>query len=340
MIPAWPDQAARNRYEIPSSIWSSIRNSQTISEAVCSLLMRKDVFSPMLYPIRNYNVTLPSKYGVLEQFINSDFELGWDHVEKTSVSFGLFEKLYYVCYNIFHFFVCGTTRYENRQDFILLKILESINLEDAFRDRDFLDLSYFLRQKLIKKLRLYPDINYQILARQIIQKIDAVHRQFGQMNRFEQQKCYPGLPPHLSYDRHYMLVHLSVDGMSLQYSPHFQSDPEIVKRAFIQNPYSLQYASKILQSNKEFMLDLIRIHDIAFNYCSETLQKDFDIKKELLLRNGKWLSGLDKESKLNPDLVMAALQSPYFDFAMLAPFAANKDIMLYAYSKKLPFKSN
>jgi Domain of unknown function (DUF4116) len=338
MIPSLQSRSLKFKYPHTKSLWDSLKESSSFSDAVCRVLMRKDVFKPVLYPLSHRKLDIPSKYSIIHHYIESDKSVCWDYVNKCGASFGLFEKIYYICYNIFHFLFCGSIRYESKKEFILLQILESIHLEDSYKEKKFLDLSYVLRLKLALQLKINPDVNFQILARQIIQKIDACHRLFSMQSKEEQSRIYPGLPPHLSHNFDYMIGLVKQDGLMLNFSPFFQKNKQIVQAAFLQNHDSLEFADASLKGNKPFMLEMIASSDRAYDFINVPLNQDLDILKALVLKNGKRLQTLPGDFKLNKELVLLSLQSPDTVFNNAIHFRADEEVMLAAYSRGCPLK--
>jgi hypothetical protein len=327
----------QNNYK-SKTLWSTIQESHSITEAVCKILLRKDVISPVLYTFNHKCETIPSKYMLLKHFIHHQDHLCWDHIAKTSVCFGIFDKIYFICYNLFHYLFCGSKRYENEKEFILMKLLETIHLEDSFKDKDFLEISYDLKVKISKLLKIHPSLNYQILARQVIQKIEAVHKLYNELSLCEQTKIYKGIPPYKALDLTFMTEKVSQDGLSLQYCPSFQKNKALVKKAFIQNPESLQFADATLKEDSSFIEELLLIHEKAFDHASSKLKVKPEIIKKLLKKNGLRISEFSEDIQRSEEYLLHAIESPTFHVRLLASFNTHINIMLKAYSHGAPLK--
>lgn len=320
-----------------SNIWHMFRN-KTIHEIATSILFKKEIFKSLTLHPTYLKKQSGIKFPLLHHFINSYESLGWDHQRDCIVTVGIIQRVYFVFYNLMHYCLNGTIRFDERKDLVLLKILDMIDLETFHHEKEFLDVSFKLRLKIARQLKINKDYNYQIIARQIIQKIDAIHRCFTKLPLEERQRIFPGLPAFIVQDFNDVLLQVRQDGLLLLHAPLFQSDQRIVKAAYMQNPASFRFASQKLKDDTDFVKSLLSHSESAFFESSPRCQDHPDVIHELLTKNGKLLLNLPEAKRKDKRNVMTSLQSLSFDFSVIDTFNSDKDVMLIAYAKGCPLK--
>jgi hypothetical protein len=320
-----------------SNIWSLL-STKSIQEIATTILFNKSLFKNLSLQPNYLKKQSGIKYPLIHHYINSSQSLGWDHKRACSVSVGILQRVYFVFYNLIQLALSGSVRFDERKDFFLLKILETIDLETFHSEKEFLDISWKLRQQITKELKVYKDINFQIIARQIVQKIDAIHRFYLKLPLRERQAIYLGLPPFVAQDFNFTLLQVKQNGLLLEYCPIFQNDMRIVKAAYLDNPSSFEFASDALKNNPDFLKSLIPHSEKAFFIASEACQDHPEVIKELLLKNGKLFVNLPLHQRQHKENVIYALSSSSFDFSVIDTFNNDKDIILLGYSKGCPLK--
>lgn len=319
------------------TIWHHFKD-KTINEIATSILFKKEIFKNLTLHPTYLKKQTGIKFPLIHHYINSFDSLGWDHKRDCVVTVGIIQRVYFVFYNLMHYCLNGTIRFDERKDLVLLKILDLIDLETFHHEKEFLDISYKLRLKITKQLKINKDINYQIIARQIIQKIDAIHRCFTKLPLEERQKIFPGLPSFIACDFNDVLLQVRQDGLLLLHAPLFQSDQRTVKAAYMQNPASFRFAAKSLKDDIDFVKSLLSFSESAFFESSSRCQDHPEVISELLTKNGKLLLNMTEAKRKDKRNVMTSLQSSSFDFSVIDTFNSDKDVMLIAYAKGCPLK--
>lgn len=320
-----------------ANIWRLL-SCKSIREIATTVLFKKDMFQHLSFQPVYFKRQLGIKHPLLHQYISYNKQLAWDHKKGCSMKVDLFQRVYFVFYNLIYYCFRGSVRFEERQEFFLLKILEAIDLDTFHQDKEFLALSLQLRQQITKELKLNKDINFQIIARQIVHKIDSVHRLFLKLPLEDRENIYPGLPPFIANDPSLVLAQVKQNGLLLQHAPLCLNDQKIIKAAFMQNPSSLRFAHHESKNDPTFIKALISFSEEAYFEASISCQKDPEVVTELLKKNGKLLLRLSDEQRRLKSNIILSLQSAQYDLSVASDFTDDRDIMLAAYAKGCPLK--
>ena len=135
------------------------------------------------------------------------------------------------------------------------------------------------------------------------------------------------------YKGEFVLHAVSINGLFLQFVPHFNSDLDIATAAFDQNPMAYQYIGQKIQHmfDTKFIIE-IENNGLLLWYASDRLKSNQEVVLAAVMQDGLALEFASKLLRANPSIVLAAMQNDPSAFQFAAPDVHLKDkqIMLLA----------
>lgn len=111
------------------------------------------------------------------------------------------------------------------------------------------------------------------------------------------------------FDKYEALAQVRDDGMNLRnLDKKFQNDPDIVRAAFRQSPYALQYASSSLRRDFYIVLEAVKLNGWVLEYAHPDLQDNFAIVKAAVQQHGDSLEHASDNLRKNRDIVEIAVK--------------------------------
>lgn len=110
--------------------------------------------------------------------------------------------------------------------------------------------------------------------------------------------------PELKQDKDIAITAVSKFGWNLQEFPTFQADKDVVMTAALKNINALQFASKELLADKDFMFELIQKNPLALKYDINALYCDnVEVVKAAVKQNSEALQHASYRIMTNPSLL-------------------------------------
>lgn len=215
----------------------------------------------------------------------------------------------------------------------LLKKEIKEQVPQADKNFAFLSISEKLKQKLCSIIKKSQDTTCQTLALWLLKKTEQAQDSYLAMSTQSQLLIADHFLDFAANKREFAEQKIKENALFLQYFPKFSADEELVKLAFSQNPQSLAYADSSLKKKISFMESLINDNNQAFLYVDSSISLSDVILLKALSKNAQFLKILPLSYLHQKKIILAALNSPNFDYAYITPFLMDFDVMEVALSR-------